>query len=605
MRFLNQLINRYNSFIYDQKKWIKPVLDWSVFIVAFASVALLIYYIGFPITDATALWLQYAMDVCLFLFVIEFMLKWAFEVKRLDFIRRNMIRAILLLFILTELLLKYLFDISLFHFLTRFIKLGHHDDYHFFNTLLLAVIAINRITVESWKIFSFSIRPERLFLLSFLSLIMIGTGLLMLPEMTVGTEAFHFIDALFTSTSATCVTGLIVVDTGTFFTIKGQIVILLLMQFGGIGILTFAGFFAIILRNKASLQQHKVIRDMLNTENFKSGLLILKKIISYTLFIELIGAVLIYLQMGNNSEYMHNGESLKPFYAIFHAVSAFCNAGFSLFSDSMMHIGYADHSMMLLTIAVLIILGGIGFPVLYNIFNLQQIRERRQKPWKKWNVNTVLAVYSSAVLILIGFVAFWFFEQKYSLTGLSTGKEMVHAFFQSVTTRTAGFNSIDIPSMSLPVTILFLFLMFVGGSSGSTAGGIKTSTFVILMKSVMSNLTNRNRLVIRKRTISHDLLHRAFSIFTFAIFFIFLGLFLLSYFEPDKSLLDLVFEEVSAFGTVGLSRGITSQLSAAGKAVIILSMYIGRVGSLTLIFSLSFNQKKKTMKYPSGYIMIG
>ncbi|GAB4339669.1 MAG: potassium transporter TrkG [Calditrichia bacterium] len=456
--------------------------------------------------------------------------------------------------------------------------------------LLLKASSLNQ------KVASYQFHPGQILMASFGFIILVGTGLLMLPRAVAAGESLSLIDALFTATSATCVTGLIVVDTGTHFSTLGQGIILALIQIGGLGLMTYASFFALVFRRQISLKEKSMLRDMLNYDSLGIISRLLTYTILLTLTIESIGAVLLYF-----SRHLSNlpfGERL--FSAIFHSISAFCNAGFSLYSDSFM--SAQQDWLLLLTVCILIILGGLGFPVLVNIFRLNVLAG--QTGLKRWSLQTKLVLISSGILLALGTVAFLFFENGNTLSGMNTLEKLMHAFFQSVTTRTAGFNTVDIGMISVPTLLLFLMLMFIGASPGSTGGGIKTTTISVLLAAISSIIRGRNRVDLAKRNIPFIVVNRALVILLFSGVFIFVMLLILTVSE-NLPFLDILFETFSAFGTVGLSRGITPLLSDVGKVVIVITMFFGRLGALTISLALARPDQRAHFDYPSENIMVG
>ncbi|MHB1279415.1 MAG: potassium transporter TrkG, partial [Bacteroidia bacterium] len=293
------------------------------------------------------------------------------------------------------------------------------------------------------------------------------------------------------------------------------------------------------------------------------------------------------------------------FYSVFHAVSAFCNAGFALFTNGLAEVGIQTNYILHMCVAATIFFGGLGFPALRYIFEIQNVRERLSKPWKKWKLSTQIAFYGSLILIAVGALMFYLLERNGVIAGASSMPALVTSIFQSVTTRTAGFNTVDFSLLGNPILIIFIFLMFIGASSGSTGGGIKTSTFVVIFTAILATVTGRKVVTLGRRTISQELIYKAFAVFIFSATFIFICVVLLVIAEPGIEVTRLVFEEVSAFATVGLSTGITAQLSDFSKIVLIVSMFVGRIGILSLAFSLSVSTKSNDYLYPKSHIMIG
>lgn len=425
--------------------------------------------------------------------------------------------------------------------------------------------------------------------LSFVSVILIGTILLTFPTATADGKGTNLIDALFTATSATCVTGLIVQDTPNYFSFFGQIVILVLIQLGGLGIMSYSAFLSLIL-GRFTLGQRRMVQDMMEEE--RNVLNIIFYIFKMTFLAELIGALILFLRW-----LIYFKIPAKALYfSVFHSISAFCNAGFSLFSNSLS--GFVGDPVINLTMMALIIIGGIGFIVVYEVTNKIKGISR------PISTHTKLVVITSSILILVGFLAIFFFEfdgvlQKYPIT-----TKLWAALFQAITPRTAGFNTIPITSLStITLTIVFL-LMFIGASPGSTGGGIKTTTSAILFLTIKSIFKSKEDVNVFKRTIHHSIVFKAIAITASALILVTFMFLLLLVFE-NKPFLSLLFEAVSAFGTVGLSTGITPSLTTVGKLLIIILMYIGRIGPLTLGLALARGIKSGKISYPEARVMIG
>lgn len=425
--------------------------------------------------------------------------------------------------------------------------------------------------------------------ISFMITILLGTILLTFPAATTDGKGTNFMDALFTATSATCVTGLIVQDTPNYFSKFGQITILILIQLGGLGIMTYSAFIAILI-GRFSLGQRKIVQEMLEEEQNVYNMIFY--IFKMTMIIEFIGALVLFIRW-----YFYFGKAGTALYfSLFHSISAFCNAGFSLFSDSLSR--FVSDPVINITIMLLIILGGLGFPVVFEIINYFQ------KKRKFFSVHTKLVLIISSSLILIGFLAFFFLEFDGVLLDQSIFAKFWASAFQSVTTRTAGFNTVPIDSLKSVTLTVIIFLMFIGASPASTGGGIKTSTFAILLLSVKSLLKGEEELIIFNRTIPASSIKRALALLVSAIALVFLA-FLIFLSVEQKPYIHLLFEIVSAFGTVGLSAGITPSLSFVGKLLIIILMYLGRIGPLTLGLALTREVIKGKIEYPTSRVMIG
>lgn len=439
------------------------------------------------------------------------------------------------------------------------------------------------------------LNPAQILATGFAGIIFLGTILLNLPIATLSRQSAGLVNAFFTSTSAVCVTGLVVVDTGTYWSIFGQTVILILIQVGGLGFMSMATLGAFIVGRKITLRNRLVMQEALNQFTIAGIVRLVKYILMITLLIEGIGAVLLSLYF-----VPIYGRIRGILYGIFHSVSAFCNAGFDLIGDGRSFTPFVESGYLNAVVITLIVIGGLGFSVLIDI-----VKVRR---FSKLSLHSKVVVSITAVLLLAGFLFFLVleFNNPATLGPLSFPDKLSAALFQAVTPRTAGFNTIDTASLTDSSKFLTLILMFIGGSPGSTAGGIKTTTIVILVLAIVSVIMGRDDTQVFRRRIHPDTINRALTVFLSAMSLVFLVTFILTISEQGKAFLDIFFEAVSAFGTVGLSTGITSELSAVGKIVISLTMFSGRVGPLTVIVALAHRSKKKSLvRYPEGKISVG
>lgn len=455
-----------------------------------------------------------------------------------------------------------------------------------------------------------SVNPAFVFLASFAVFIGIGALLLMLPNATVG--GIRMIDAFFTSASAVCVTGLAVVDTATHFTIMGKVIILVLIQIGGLGFMTFTGLLGYLAAGSVSFQSQLILKDMLYSQQINNVIRLIVRIILVTIFFETVGFLLILSAIESS---LFESELQRVFFAVFHSISAFCNAGFSTLSNGLYDESYRFNYSLQLIIASLIILGGLGFPILFNIYTYIRIiisnfvRRMLRNPYQEnftrvLQVTSRLALGSSILLLFIGFISFLFFEQDSALREHTTlWGQTVTAFFGSVTPRTAGFNTVDMTSITLPTIMIFLLLMWIGASPGSTGGGIKTTTAAVAVLNMASVIRGKDRTEFHKTQISEQAIKRAFAIILLSLLIIGFSVFLISLNDADKGLLEIAFESFSAFSTVGLSLGITAGLSDVSKTVLILVMFIGRVGALTVIVAFVTQSKQLYYRYPTEDII--
>lgn len=442
------------------------------------------------------------------------------------------------------------------------------------------------------------LHPSMILVASFAVVIALGTFLLLLPRATAGGEVTGLVDAFFTATSAVCVTGLTVVNTGSHFTRFGQIVILVLIQIGGLGLMTFTAFFGLLLGRNLGVREKVVLADMFNFEVVGRLRRLIAGILILTLVIEFLGsAALFYAWSGN-----FPSLSEAAFSSVFHSVSAFNNAGFSLFSRNLQ--GYRLNLPVNLTITFLIILGGLGFTVNLNCLSCLWGRVGRRKGVPRLSVQTKVVLLTTALLIVGGTLGFLASEWKHTLAGYSWDQKLLISYFQSVTPRTAGFNTVNIGSLSVSTSLLLMLLMFTGASPGGTGGGIKTSTLGMVVGVIRSILRGRENVEIFHRTIPRELANRALAVVFIALTVVFFSTFFLSLTEKAP-LENLAFEVVSAFGTVGLSRGITPQLTDWGKLILSATMLVGRAGPLTLAFALAYRETRGVYTYPEERIMIG
>ncbi len=450
------------------------------------------------------------------------------------------------------------------------------------------------------------LNPAQLFVASFLVIIFLGTLLLMVPNATH--EGISFIDALFTSTSAVCVTGLIVVDTGSYFTEFGQIIIMLLIQTGGLGILTFASYFSYFFRGGATYENQLVLSDMTSSKKISDVFSTLKYIILITFSIELVSGLLIY-----SSLELDHFESRydEIFFSAFHAVSAFCNAGFSTLPDSLYQEGFKYNYYLQIIVILSFVLGGLGFPIVANIINYVKYRLKKllsfggkkvgYRPWVM-NLNSRITLVTTLSISAVAFVAFFLLEYENTLAEHSGIGKVVTALFGATTPRTAGFNSIDTSAMLFPTTMMVFLLMWIGASPASTGGGIKTSTFAVATLNILSLAKGKSRIEVFRREIADVSVRRAFAIISLSLIVIGSGIMLIALFDSDKSLINIGFECFSAYSTVGLSLGITADLSEVSKLIIIVIMFVGRVSMLTIVIAVFRKIKHQNYRYPTEEI---
>jgi trk system potassium uptake protein TrkH len=463
--------------------------------------------------------------------------------------------------------------------------------------ILMGVLIFVKFIVQSERFFTIvstlRVNPAQLIVVSFATIILIGSFLLYLPYARPEGGRMRYIDAVFTATSAVCVTGLIVVDTGSAFSGLGHAFILLLIQMGGLGIMTIAAFIQVSLGSRMSVHGRFSTANLLDQGDMRNLFAIIRAIVLTTFAFEAAGVGLLApFFLGRVTP-----QRDALFYALFHSVSAFCNAGFSLYSDSFVHARDALWPNMVLI--VLIVTGGLGFTVLRNLGRKIVLGER-----ERIFVQTRIVLVTSLILIAFGAAGVFLFERDVTLSGYPAHSKFLSSLFLSVTARTAGFNTLETGALR-PVTLVFTsILMFIGASPGSTGGGIKTTTFFILLLSIFTILRDRRHNTVFKRRLPYAVVNRAFAIFVSAVLLVSAGTLVLGYTE-DFSIVEIFFEVVSAFGTVGLSAGITPFLSDAGKIVIIFLMFTGRIGPLTLVLAVRNAQGTRMVTYPEERVMVG
>nr|WP_270407056.1 TrkH family potassium uptake protein [Paenibacillus timonensis] len=438
-----------------------------------------------------------------------------------------------------------------------------------------------------------SLSPPQILVIGFALIILLGALLLMLPISSKSGESLSFVDAVFTATSATCVTGLVVVDTGTYFSAFGQIVIMLLIQVGGLGFMTMATLFSLVFKRKISLKDRLILQEAMNQNTMEGIVRLIRKVLMYSVIIESLAAVIFSLRLAFDMPF---GRAV--YFGIFHAVSLFNNAGFDLFGEYRSLTEYVGDPVINLVSMFLIISGGLGFIVLSDLIDYRKHR--------KLSLHSKVVLSTTTALILIGTLVIFIFEftNSRTLASLDWGAKIWGSLFQSVTPRTAGANTLDIGALRQATQFFIIILMFIGASPSSTGGGIKTTTFMILVGAVISMIRGRTDLVLFRYRLAQERIFKAVTITMLALFLIIAVAMVLSTTE-DASFLSILFETTSAFGTVGLSMGLTGKLTIVGKIIISFTMFAGRLGLLTLAYALGPKKGKDLYRHPEGKIIIG
>lgn len=485
----------------------------------------------------------------------------------------------------------------------------HRADHILMHTLLLftSIIQLSKVVVTTLQR---HIRPEMMFAYSFLTIIFIGALLLMLPKAHNGSLAF--MDALFTSTSAVCITGLTTVDISTTFTLTGQIIILLLIQIGGIGVMTFTSFIALSFFTQTSFNDQMALKNILSEESMNNIFRTLMYTFFTTVIIEVAGSWVIWWEIRNiPREVIPN----QTFFSIFHSVSAFCNAGFSTLPDNLYNPSVRHLYGFQGWIAVLIILGGIGFPIVFNygkhinhkirnlIYSLTGSSKRMASHVRIVNTTTRIVIFATLCLLVGGTLLFWLFENNNALQDLPIRGKLAVAFLGATTPRTAGFNNVAIHTLATPTIFLTMFLMWIGASPLSTGGGIKTTTFAIGLKSIYSTLKGKENVEIFKRQLPGENIRRAYSIILLSVLWISLATLLITALVPGSTITQALFEVISAISTVGLSLNFTPHLNLAGKIIISLTMFVGRVGLITLLTGFIHQQNSQNYTFAEDNVI--
>lgn len=436
--------------------------------------------------------------------------------------------------------------------------------------------------------------PPKTLVLGFSLIIFLGALLLTLPVATVDGLGLHWLDALFTATSATCVTGLVVVDTGTTFTTFGQLVILSLIQIGGLGFMTFATFFALIMRKKISLRERLILQESLNQMSMEGIVRLAKMILVFTALTELIGGVLLSIRFAFDFPLPK-----AIYFGFFHAISNFNNAGFDLMGEFASLTAYVDDPVVTLVVCLLIILGGIGFMVVSELYDYRQTR--------RLSLHTKVVLSTTGILVVAGTALIFILEyaNPKTLQPLSMMGKVLGSLYQSVTARTAGSNTLNIGDMYQSSLFLMILLMFIGASPGSTGGGIKTTTFATLIGAVVAQMKGKEDVIFFRQRILPHMVYKSLTLTIISLFIVLVMTMVLSITETSARFEMILFEVTSAFATTGLSMGLTPHLTPIGKTLIVLTMFAGRVGPLTIAFALAQRKQKEYFRYPKGKITIG
>ena len=576
-------------------KWLARVM-YCVAVVAFAS---LVLEYGFNLTRAQTQLLHLIDLAVVALFVSDSLLRLSMSPRKLVHLRRHWPSFAVMGLIAAQLALVFQFQARgwLPTFLEARSVFSLTKAYVIVIQVYIVALIIGQAVKANSGLASRRVAPARTVLLSFLLLILVGTLLLMTPRATTP-EEIDIIDAAFTATTSVCVTGLVVVDTGSYFTGFGQGIILFLIQLGGLGLITLTAFFALVTRRSLGVREGLVLRGMLSFESLGKVGRTLRYMIGITLALEGLGALLIFLT--TRSDFGRAGEAAGR--AVFHAVSAFCNAGLSLYSTSFER--YAESVPYNLIVTTLIIVGGLGFPVIMNVLGRRVLSAGAYVARSRWSLHSKIVLGMTATLLIAGTLSFFLLESNGVLAGRPLGQKLLASYFTSVTARTAGFNTVRTAHLAFPTLFMLSVLMFIGGSPGGTAGGVKTSTFGVVLASITSTFRGRGRVELFKRMVPNEAVREALVVVAMGISVVAVGTFVLLIVE-ELPLRDVLFEVVSAFGTVGLSTGVTPSLSVVGKIALMAIMLTGRIGPLTLALAIGAHEDKPIYDYPRERVVIG
>ena len=599
---------RANVWLYHSKEQVLGSFQWLTLLVNLTALSVLAIYYGYDHDAATAASLFDVVKFSFAFYVLHYLLRALYHFHPKTFFMETWAEGAVMTVLLVEGVGDLFFGAPPLEQALSVLMPSFGD----FSTFLIQGYLFIAVLME-WmrpesRLPQVKLNPAVIFILSFLLLIGVGTWLLSMPMMTTINGGMPWVDALFTATSATCVTGLMSVDTMTYFTSRGHWVLLALIQLGGLNFIAFGSFLALASKFGVAVKQHDVIEDFVNSESLLGSSGTLGKVIAWCLGIEALGAIALMALW--SPDVVFDDWSDRLFSSVFHSVSAFNNAGITLFTDGLAHPWVSTNWLVHWVITLLVFLGALGMVAMFDLFDFSKLRERMAQPWKTISFPAKIALYFSFILVAFGSVAFVLLEWNGTLSGMSGFGKFTTAVFQSVT-RTSGFNTVDIGVVSMPMLFLLLILMFIGASSSSTGGGIKTSTLAIVMADVWRTVRGGDHVQIFKRTVNSVLRSRAYSVLLFFLFGNLLGVFVLTLTESElvlsgqSSFFDLAFEHVSAMGTVGLSTGITPFLSSWGKGILAFAMFVGRVGTLTVAFAVGGRTSHSHFKYPEGHTMVG
>lgn len=605
----------YHKYLLYHHKWIHPYSRMALGVMAFityvASMLLIVgvvYEHGFTISDIEHRRLHHLYRAVWFVFLLDVTLRLLLRYKDTRRVFKKLawiLTALLYLTIIPFVFLRFGEEAALLHsFIFPYAKGGY--------VILLLLFSFLNLSNGLVRMLGRRTNPSLILAVSFLIIILIGTALLMLPRCTV--NGISWVDSLFISTSAVCVTGLTSVDVASTFTPAGFVVIVILIQIGGLGVMTLTSFFAMFFMGNTSLYNQVVVRDMVSSNSLNSLFSTLVYILGFTLIIEGMGMLAIWSDI-HGTLGMNLQEELA--FSAFHAISAFCNAGFSTLPDNLGNSQLiTGHNPFYLYISFLIILGGIGYPILVNfkditLYHLKRIwkflhtwRWDRKRYYHLYNLNTRIVLIVTLLLLLFGTLTILLFEWHGSFARMSVADKWTHAFFNAVCPRTAGFSSINLAGFGVQTLLIYLFLMWVGGAAQSTAGGVKVNAFAVVVLNLVAVVRGTVRVEVFGRQLSDDSIRRSNATVVMSFGVLALYIFAITILEPQLSVMAITFECVSALSTVGSSLNVTPLLQDNSKLLIASLMFVGRVGLITLMLGIIKQKKHTKYQYPSGQIII-
>jgi trk system potassium uptake protein TrkH len=610
MGSINSIRERINIFLYYSKNKVLLTARIINLLITTAALGALIYFYGFPQTQVSRTLLLNIIQGSFVFYIANYFLHILYHWKPKRFFSENKPETFLILLLFLEglsfQLTGKLIGASI---LSKFGVEQTRNTIDSFIQVYLLLLVILGLSKTSSYIPKIKFEPSTLFVAGFLIITGTGTLLLSLPEMQASPGAVSLVDATFTAVSAGCVTGLSVINIGADLSFKGQLVVLILMKLGALNIVSYGSMFAFFSKFGIGVKQHEIMEDIVNKYNSISPSGMIQKFVVWSTSIELVGSVLIYFSVspqsiGSNSAIEHY------FFSLFHSVSAFTNGGFSLLNSGLYTEVVRFNYTFQWIIIGLMFLGALGLLAMFDIISLSKIK-RFGLNLKGRALGSVIALRFYLILVVVGAGFIFALEWDKLTNNYHWFGTFTETIFTSITTRSAGLNTLDTESFSPSLLLIILFLMFIGGSTGSTAGGIKTSTFAIIYANIVKTIRGKEHTEIFKRTIKQEDVNRAYSIVFFFVSGILASTFILSITEAEliansrNGILDIIFEEVSAIATCGLSTGISSEISTPGKTVLILNMFIGRVGTLTVVFAFSKQVISKKYKYPEEHFIIG